>query len=165
MITYIKNLLQKRKQAIERSVIEKSDQPWFKNLAVEPTDDVTMLYDWNRAFIEKLKSDGFTGSTDLQIVQAWHDSEQDKKREEQKQNELKAKKESDEPWVEIIGEQFQTDEFDGQTNIGLKLDWNKAFIKLLKSKGFTGRSEDELVEKWLVTLNRTLLQNPETGYD
>lgn len=165
MINYIKNFLQTRKAKVERSIIEKSDQPWFKNLAVEQTEDITRLYDWNRAFIEKLRSEGYDGQTELDVIQAWHNSQQAKKEEEQRQKELKAKKESDEPWVEIVGEQFQTDEFDGQTQIGLKLDWNKAFIKLLKSKGFTGRSEDELVEKWLVTLNRTLLQNPESGYD
>lgn len=165
MINYIKTLIQNRKNRVERSIIEKSDQPWIKNLTSDPTDDVTLLYDWNKAFIEKLRAEGIVGETDLDVMQAWHKKQQKIKLEEQKQKELKARKESDEPWVIVVGEKFETDAFDGQTNIGLTLDWNKAFIKLLKSKGFTGRSEDEMVEKWLVTLNRNLLQNPETGYD
>lgn len=165
MFKYVKKYLEERRRKVERGVIQQSDQPWLKNLVTADTDDVTALYDWNPAFIAKLRTDGFTGETDIDVIKAWHDAQTKKRLDEERNKEREAKKNSDEPWVEIIGEEFETDDFDGQTNIGLKLDWNKAFIKLLKSKGFTGRSEDELVEKWLVTLNRSLLQNPETGYD
>jgi len=58
---------------------------------------------------------------------------------------------SDVPFVEII-----SDAYDPELGVQLQLDWNAAFIKELKSKGYHGSSERAIVNKWLVTVHGQL---------
>ena len=58
---------------------------------------------------------------------------------------VEAKKKSDQPWVEIVGEYYDED----QKRMKISFDWNDAFIRLLKQKGYPGENEDDLVQMWL----------------
>lgn len=59
------------------------------------------------------------------------------------------------PYFEVISEIDVSN--DGKTKF--ELDWNPAFIKELKSKGYTGNTEADFVHKWL----RTIADNVEKG--
>jgi len=58
---------------------------------------------------------------------------------------------SDVPFVEII-----SDGYDPELGVQLQLDWNAAFIKELKSKGYRGRNERDIVNKWLTAVHKQL---------
>lgn len=66
------------------------------------------------------------------------------------------KKNSPEPWVEVIGESI-----DPVRGIQIKLDWNDAFIQYLKENGITGKDEDTAIQKWLALLYHDLINNLE----
>lgn len=66
------------------------------------------------------------------------------------------KKNSPEPWVEVIGESI-----DPVRGIQIKLDWNDAFIQYLKENGITGKDEDTAIQKWLALLYHDLVNNLE----
>jgi hypothetical protein len=65
--------------------------------------------------------------------------------------ERSSKKNGPAPWVEI-----QSDSYDSDKGLGLQLDWNDAFIKELRSKGFTGITDYAIVNSWLVALHRQM---------
>lgn len=54
---------------------------------------------------------------------------------------------SDTPYFEIVTE---IDIDDKQTRY--ELDWNPAFIKELKSKGYVGATDQMLIQKWIETI-------------
>lgn len=56
---------------------------------------------------------------------------------------FKKKKEAT-SYVSIIG-----DKIDPEHGIELKLDWNDEFIAYLKANGFTGTSDELIIQKWL----------------
>lgn len=63
------------------------------------------------------------------------------------------KKNSPEPWVEVIGESI-----DPVKGIEIRLDWNDAFIQYLKENGITSKDEDASVQKWLAFLYQDLME-------
>jgi hypothetical protein len=76
--------------------------------------------------------------------QRWEQEQENK----QKRAELKKSKT---PWVTITGEN-PTEE-----GLKLELDWNDAFIEMLRESGYKGISEDQLVGKWLLQLQQQLV--------
>ena len=66
--------------------------------------------------------------------------------------------ESDEPYVEIIGEKF-----DSEGGVGLRLDWNQAFVKYLKDNGFSGPTDEAIVDNWVTSLGRQAADRPMGG--
>ena len=58
---------------------------------------------------------------------------------------------SDTPFVEII-----SDGYDPELGVQLQLDWNVAFIKELKAKGYSGKNDRDVVNKWLITMHKQL---------
>jgi hypothetical protein len=58
---------------------------------------------------------------------------------------IETKKKSNQPWVEVVGDYYDEDE----KRMKISFDWNDAFIKLLKQKGYPGENEDDLVQMWL----------------
>lgn len=68
--------------------------------------------------------------------------------EAQKEAEIKAKYDSDEPYVNIISSDFTQ-----EGGIQLRLDWNNAFIKYLKANGFVGTSDEAIVDRWVSSLS------------
>lgn len=66
------------------------------------------------------------------------------------------KKNSSDPWVEVVGESI-----DPVRGIEIRLDWNAAFIQYLKENGITGRDEDTAVQKWLAFLYQDMVETLE----
>jgi hypothetical protein len=64
---------------------------------------------------------------------------------------LRERKESDEPWVELMG-----GDIDPEKGLQMQLDWNDAFIDQLRAKGYKGTSEGSLVAEWLLTVSNTV---------
>jgi hypothetical protein len=63
-------------------------------------------------------------------------------------------KDSTEPWVQVIGEHI-----DPKYGIRIELDWNDAFVDYLKRNGYTGTSDETIVQKWLAHLYKHLVEN------
>lgn len=70
-----------------------------------------------------------------------------------KQKKYDDKRNSPEPWVEVIGESI--DEIKG---IIINLDWNDAFIQYLKENGISAQDEDAAVQKWLALMYQDLVE-------
>lgn len=134
-----------------------SDTPWFEPIiGADPNGLLHERYHWNKAFISSLTKKGFHGETAAQIFQAYLDEQDAMERRRIVEEEREVKRNSSEPWVEVVGEKINDD---GQ--IELQLDWNAPFIKYLRMNGFRGATDDIIVQQWLVGLDR-VLDNPET---
>lgn len=72
----------------------------------------------------------------------------------------KKRYDADEPFVEIISEHFN----EAEGGVQLRLDWNGAFIKHLKKNGFTGPSDEAIVDNWIVALSRERLAEGGSEY-
>lgn len=55
-----------------------------------------------------------------------------------------ALKESDVPYVRLV-----SDQYDPKEGFKIELEWNKAFIAELRKAGYTGATEEDLVQGWL----------------
>lgn len=62
-------------------------------------------------------------------------------------------KESNEPWVNVVNTNFD----EGNPNQGfMELEWNSAFINFLRQHGYTGKNDDEIVDKWFTELCKNI---------
>lgn len=68
------------------------------------------------------------------------------------------KKNSKEPWVQVVG-----DEIDPERGIRIELDWNDAFVKYLKQSGYTGTSDEAIVQKWLAHMYQHTMETMNPG--
>lgn len=50
------------------------------------------------------------------------------------------------PWVDVVESSYE--EKDGSDGFMFELDWNEAFIQMLRSEGYNGATDDALVEQW-----------------
>ena len=73
----------------------------------------------------------------------------DKAIEDKIQREKQARYDSEEPFIELIGESSSDD----KTAIGMRFDWNKAFIRKLKMSGYKASTDEQYIELWLSTLS------------
>ena len=64
----------------------------------------------------------------------------------------KKKKESDEPYIEIVSEGI-----DPIGRLKMEFDWNEAFIIDLRKNGFDGDSEEEIIQKWFQAITQSHL--------
>lgn len=64
------------------------------------------------------------------------------------EQERQTRLESKNPYFEIITEV----DLDDDSKTKFELDWNPAFITELKGKGYTGRTDQEYVYKWIRTI-------------
>jgi len=141
-----------RRQVEEQILKEKmeSTTPWYERiLGSENAIHVSDKYRWNQAFIKDLVKRGFSGNSDEDIFKAFLDRQEEEERNRVVEEEREKLRNSDEPWVEVVG-----DEFDADGRIAIRLDWNKAFIKYLKSHGLRGQTDEILVQTWLAALQR-----------
>jgi hypothetical protein len=65
-----------------------------------------------------------------------------------------------EPWVAVLDTHVNKDNI---RNGFFELDWNEYFVMQLKSNGFTGDSEEEIVDQWFSELCRNV--GAEEGID
>lgn len=57
------------------------------------------------------------------------------------------RKESDEPYINVISSNYSK-----ERGIEMKLDWNNAMIKYLRSNGYNGISDEEIIEKYMADI-------------
>jgi hypothetical protein len=66
----------------------------------------------------------------------------------------------EEPRVDVL--KFEFDPADPKLG-SIELDWNKEFVELLSKHGYFGNSEEEIVDKWLNDVCRTIITNQFPG--
>lgn len=151
-----KRLDAKQKQEqIEKDILFKETEIPLVKLIGEPydierppLDPISSRYKWNPAFIRSLIAKNIPGNTDEEIIKNWEIQEAKEKAEKLLAIKKQQYKNSTEPWVEVKSEAFNN-----QTNqIELELDWNQAFVNMLKSKGYSG-SDEMIVNKWFRDLS------------
>jgi len=59
-----------------------------------------------------------------------------------------------EPWVEV--KKMQVNEDDPKQGY-MELDWNDEFVQMLMRKGYSGESDEAVVNKWFNDVCRTVL--------
>lgn len=156
------------KEALEHKVRMESAVPWYKligeqyNLESPPLAPISERYQWNKAFITSLREQGYKGETDHEVIKDWEDKTERKKMQRIAELERETKKNSSEPWVEVVSEKYDDD----TKQVEMRLDWNNAFIKMLRSNGYTGRDEQEIVDKWFKRLSENIASDLHSaGYD
>lgn len=65
-----------------------------------------------------------------------------------------------EPWVAVLNTRVNPDNV---KHGFFELDWNEQFIEVLLDDGYTGETQEELVEKWFHSVIRQMLK--EEGMD
>jgi predicted Ser/Thr protein kinase len=60
---------------------------------------------------------------------------------------------SKEPWVKVLNMNVNPE---NPRNGFFELDWNDAFVENLKSHGYQGNSQEEIVDRWFQTLCNTI---------
>lgn len=80
-----------------------------------------------------------------------------KKKSELTPEEL-AQKNSNEPWVKIVGQAN-----DPKKGVEIELDWNDAFVVYLKRNGYNGVDDKAIVRQWLGDLYNHLFASMNTN--
>lgn len=92
------------------------------------------------------------------------ETEQPKTAEEQRRSALDAEKDAataaGEPWVAVLDTQINPDNI---RNGFFELDWNNEFIEQLLDAGYSGESQEEIVDGWFKTIVMQMLE--EEGLD
>jgi hypothetical protein len=98
-------------------------------------------------------------------------TEEVKTAEEIRREALEAEKiaatEAGEPWVAVLDTQINPENI---KNGFFELDWNNEFIEELLDAGYTGESNEQIVDAWFKTLARQMLEeenvnpNRDMGY-
>lgn len=145
-----------------------SDIPWCKligepySIQFPPIDPISERYEWNNAFIKKLRMDNYKGETDAELISQWEVDVEHSKISASVEIARNTKRNSKEPWVEIVSENYD----DSTQQVEMKLDWNQAFINMLKSNGYTGRDEQEIIDKWFKSLVGSIAEDlNKRGFD
>jgi hypothetical protein len=66
--------------------------------------------------------------------------------------------EKGEPWVAVVDTGFADPKNPGKGF--LELDWNNAFIELLIGAGYSGRTDEDIIDMWFNDLCRGVLDTP-----
>jgi len=65
----------------------------------------------------------------------------------------KDKNKREEPWVKVLNMNVNPE---NPKNGFFELDWNDEFVNMLKQNGYTGESQEEIVDRWFQSLCRTI---------
>jgi|TARA_E500000178_G_C16998537_1_gene744456 hypothetical protein len=65
----------------------------------------------------------------------------------------KSKGKSEEPMVKVLSVNVNPE---NPRNGFFELDWNKEFVNMLQQNGYTGDSEEQIVDTWFQSLCRTI---------
>lgn len=87
-------------------------------------------------------------------------SDTTKTRRELQEKEKEEATAKNKPWVAILDTRINEDDI---KNGFFELDWNEPFIEVLLDDGYTGETQEEIVEKWFNVIIRNLLE--EEGMD
>lgn len=75
----------------------------------------------------------------------------------QQAEEDEARRNGKDPWVEI-----KSAEFNEIKGIQIELDWNEAFVQYLKDNGIKAKTDEGIVQKWLMMLYADLIDKFES---
>lgn len=110
-------------------------QPWSIQTTV---DGKLVVTDYNAAFVKSLREqlgDELVGvKTDAEVVQLWVD---------------RYNYEREIPRLDVVHGEVSAD---GRVNV--KLEWNDAFIRMLRDAGVEGASEDDMIRVYLATVTQ-----------
>lgn len=67
-----------------------------------------------------------------------------------------------EPWVDVKNVDVNTE--DPKQGF-MELDWNDEFVKMLMDSGYTGKSDEDIVNKWFNDVCRTVLLQEQADMD
>lgn len=146
------------KAALDERMRMESDIPWYQligapyNIESPPIEPAAERYKWNKAFVKSLREQGFKGETDSQVIAEWEKKVETDKMHRMADLDRETKKNSNEPWVEVVSESYD----ESTKQVEIKLDWNTAFIKMLRANGYSGRDEQEIVDKWFKRLSEDI---------
>lgn len=65
----------------------------------------------------------------------------------------KSKGKSEDPMVKVLSVNVNPE---NPRNGFFELDWNKEFVNMLQQNGYTGESEEQIVDSWFQSLCRTI---------
>jgi hypothetical protein len=116
---------------------------WLKNLKKEKTDKLVQ-----------------TAEIPAVLVSQGEHSEPKKPRKPRVKKEKPAAKPKVEPRVDILKFDFDP----SNPKLGsIELDWNKEFVELLSIHGYIGKSDEEIVDKWLNDVCKNIASNEFQG--
>lgn len=101
--------------------------------------------------VAELKDDRIAKEKELEYVREIEDIEHQKY--------IATMKESDDPWVEFVGDVRDT--VQGQR---IQMEWNDAFIAYLKDAGVAGVDEEQIVQKYISMVMRDMNDKMEERY-
>ncbi len=148
----------KIKAAADEKLRMESPVPWYEligkpyDLESPPIEPINERYRWNKAWITHLREGGYVGEYDHEVISDYEKKTEHKRVERLLVIQREEKKKSSEPWVEIMSENYDEDE----KQVVMNLDWNQAFIKMLRQNGFTGRDDHEIVDRWFKTVSESI---------
>jgi hypothetical protein len=64
---------------------------------------------------------------------------------------------SSEPWIDVV--RINMEDKNNPSTGYFELDWNKAFVNQLTEAGYSGRTEEEIVEQWFNDLCRGVISD------
>jgi hypothetical protein len=70
---------------------------------------------------------------------------------------IEDKYKSNEPWIDVV--RINMEDKNNPSTGYFELDWNTAFVNQLKEAGYSGRTEEEIVEQWFNDLCRGVISD------
>lgn len=61
------------------------------------------------------------------------------------------------PYIAFVNTSYSKDT-NGKMTFAVEMDWNDIFVEELKSQGYTGFSNDEIVDKWFIDMSAQISQ-------
>lgn len=94
-------------------------------------------------------------------MQSDREKKKQQREEEKKAHEeyVEKMKESDQPWVEVIG--ISEDD----KGVKVELEWNDAFVDYLRENGISGTDEEQVIQRWVTLLLRDMADQMEEKQD
>lgn len=99
-----------------------------------------------------------------QVLEQLRKEQEDQHQQKMKQREqereahqqyIERMKESDEPWVEVVGIA------ETEKGIRVELEWNDAFVQYLRSNGVSGTDDEQVIQRWVTLLLRDMADQME----
>ena len=134
----LKSEQERLSKEIERLLLEREQELHPKATEAKAADGTLSITDWNHAYVKDLRSrfpqELTIDKTDAEVVQLFVD---------------RYNHEHVEPKLEVLHSGIDPD-----GRIKMKLDWNEAFINLLRERGVKGDTDEKMIENYLAMMTR-----------
>lgn len=111
-------------------------------LKIERKYEYITEYEFDKAYAELKYKD--SKSTDLQFMRLKVEKKHGNLTEKEFDKAVYSL--GDKPWVDVIHSEYKEEH--GTDGFSFELDWNDAFVKLLRADGYNGATDEEIVEQW-----------------